>query len=278
MGDLLGFFKESPDAFNSLIQTWLYFGLLHEFFGPRLQSQDFVLNGASAHRLITTTALPGYCDDWLQDNLTSSPEAQRERITQLSKSIEFGVTLSNELDRYFCSTDTISVIIFSVRVLTDSLKIMLKRFSEPEKTRVRLRSTISLTNPYAMDMYLRQKSQPKTFHSPCANIEPSIFLLDHMRQTGWCPSRLSGSSHSLSTVPLFYLTGLPHGSVIGEGHTYCTTTACRVDNLEGYVVQHDGKCSHRECRLYQASMNKLVIIYGKNDTPVILCATDESSG
>lgn len=60
-GDLQGKTREEVAI---VLQTWLYFGMLHEYLGQTIVTADFVQDINATRRLITTAKLPGYMTRW----------------------------------------------------------------------------------------------------------------------------------------------------------------------------------------------------------------------
>ena len=62
-------YRQSPvhslEEKSSFLQSWLYFGLLHSFFGGSPDHDDFVRKGVGGKPIVTTSKLRIYGDDWL---------------------------------------------------------------------------------------------------------------------------------------------------------------------------------------------------------------------
>jgi hypothetical protein len=56
-GDFQGF---PPTSVAAFLQTWLYFGLMHEILNVKVRTADFIRIGYSGERWLTTEKLPGY--------------------------------------------------------------------------------------------------------------------------------------------------------------------------------------------------------------------------
>ena len=227
--DLLKLQKDSPDEFQCVLQTWLYFGLLHQYVGASFQTQDFVTSNGSNRRIINSAALLQHCDRWL----AYSPDQRFEELPALNESLTYAAQLSLELDQHLGDSMCVaSAVILSVRILIESLSFSCMR---------------------GLD-------------SGC-----SLFLINHMLRDGWCPHRLAGITSVTSSIALYYLSGFPHTSLIGDNHQDCTKSGCRVDQLNDYEPQHHSDCRQTECRLCQAPLEDILAIYEGDDIPVILC-------
>src|SRR5271156_4282087 len=50
----------SPRSVAAFLQTWLFFGLMHEILNVEIRTADFVRIDGSGERWLTTKKLPGY--------------------------------------------------------------------------------------------------------------------------------------------------------------------------------------------------------------------------
>ena len=241
---LLRLHRERPASFETLLQTWLFFGLLYEFFAEDLNMDDFFSTGRSP--VVSSSTLRRYCNDWFQKMHANDGEARNVVLNKVHLSLAFATRISNELDQYLQhDLSAAPRIMLSVKVLVESLSIVVKRFTLP-----------------LPDLDAPEYIRP----------EPSWFLLDSMLQLGWCPYRLAGISDSISSIALYHLRGFRYADLIGENHQACTEIACHVDNLPSYEPQHDIECSRTNCELFPTQIDKIIEIYKGDDIPLLLCS------
>ena len=85
----------------SLIQTWLYFGLLWHFFDDHLNIADFVSTNSSDVRCITSTALRQYGARWIRSLRALDPEGGRLVFEYALDGGNFATELNDMLDDCF---------------------------------------------------------------------------------------------------------------------------------------------------------------------------------
>ena len=56
--------NKSPADAGKFLQSWLYFGMMHEVLGLRVPTTDFVRGSVSKKRFVTTHKLPEYLRSW----------------------------------------------------------------------------------------------------------------------------------------------------------------------------------------------------------------------
>ena len=254
--------RERPDTFESLLQTWLFFGLLYEFFGEKLEMDDFVYEAGSATSLVSSVVLRGYCTNWFNKVFALDEDAKDETVANAFEVIESATRISNEIDDYiFRDQSAAPVIMLSVKILIECLTIVVKRFTIPL--------------PKEDEIGLRRHIM-ESFEYRQLRLRPSGFLLQSMLRIGWCPFRLACISASLSSIALYHLRGFHYAALIGENHQACTEDSCCVDNLPEYPPQHDCECSGRDCELTHIELDKVVEIYKGNNIPILSCVLEPS--
>ena len=251
---LLQLHRERPLDFESLLQTWFFFGLLYEFLEDDLDMDDFILRDGSPRRLVSPMAMRRYCTDWFRKMFTSSEQIRQDFLATTSRSLAFATNKSNEIDAYLHQDPSAApVIMFSVKVLIEAFTVIMKRFTLPLPDE-------------GYDIPEWQPLRPK----------PSLFLLDSMLQSGWCPYRLAGISASVSSIAIYHLRGFHYPALIGRDHEGCDEAECHIDNLSDYSPQHDSSCANSDCKLAFAPVEKLVGIYSGHDIPVLSCGLKPS--
>lgn len=123
---LLLLYRDSRETFHSLIQTWLYFGLLREAFGSKLCDNDFVQVGEnSSARFVDSSALHRYGLNWVQQLQSMERDASMETIVKITKSIMFTKDLVDMLDDVITDVRSMeSVTILAVKLLVEFLTMI----------------------------------------------------------------------------------------------------------------------------------------------------------
>jgi hypothetical protein len=292
--ELIDVHKEQPDLFNSIVQTWLFFGLIHEMFGPVIDISGFTMDNGSEKR-ISTALLAEHCNEWLQ-KVDRADDRQRanadhvelhepyvlaeildqrtylqafitkKNLDRLHKSIAFAWKLSHQLD------EAIQCEWFS-----DSRKILVSIKLLVEALRACLDHAVDLFQPLWTCCCLLASELPEVLIYKRLPNHPSVFLTSYLVEKGWCPFRLSAISSTSPTQSLYMLTAFESEALIGNKHGKCTIQACREDNSPNNGVEHASSCAdHGSCRLIQVPVEKLVEIYNSDAVPVLSCARGPS--
>ncbi|KAJ8114423.1 hypothetical protein ONZ43_g4903 [Nemania bipapillata] len=284
-----------PDAFNRLVQTWLFFGLLRELFGTQLDPVSFVHEDESGLR-INTERLLEHCDTWLRavprpderqlanaiatdheepyhlpdildDETQCTAFIYRCYLKDLASSLDFCAKLCDKLDESIqCNWDADSrKILFSVKLLAEALKTCSDHAIDLFQP---LWSACCLMGHYIPEVLVPRPMTPR----------PGVFLETFLLvEKGWCPSRLSAISSATPAQSLYLFTGYETQDLIGTGHTGCTRDKCEVDAIADDGVEHAAGCpGHDSCRLISVPVQELIDIYKQGHIPLLSSAIDTS--
>lgn len=210
--------EQSPDRLASLLQSWLYFGLLAEFFSTPVDVQKFTSCGQDGRAKLVTAAS---VKDLIKANYSRDNsfwfggwERGQLNITCL-KSAERALNEYRNLDEF---PYPVPPIVLSVQLLIQALLII-----------------------FADDAYLSPDSRIPDFDSR--------FLREHMLNLGWCPRQVKQLSEQNVLVTLYYLATLRRRSPHRLNHTECSRDKCIAYNVKGNVyrsrhTKEDCNCSY----------------------------------
>lgn len=231
--------KCSVEDLASLLQLWMYFGLLAEFTGqsiPRLlymcrtsseneQGEDFV----SAVSLLRGLDLPlsflKYDDD--DDQVLFSRLRQRWRTAReelrLLDLLQFARKQCESLDkRYPTAPEPLPVIILSIRVLIDTLEF------------VCLGAPTDFVPPLLMENAQSTAS--------------SELIARVMESNGWCPFQINHILRTFHAPAAVYISQIRRSYKPGITHQYCSIDECLAFNIDErtyktHHVRHGCDCS-----------------------------------
>ncbi|KAK5309164.1 hypothetical protein LTR70_010547 [Exophiala xenobiotica] len=212
------FTGRSPADIASFLQTWLYFGTLHEIFHPHreIETEDFIRRGSHGYPFITTVKFEEYVTAFLQSvKAMSLPDAENELIriqpclNQLLSMTEIVCTMDD------CPLPSEVILSFSV---------------------------LGATMDCALDYHLH-------YHVD-RNWGLRDLAINQMREAGWCSRDIHLADTSCSELTMFYMCYLRR-DLQGQDHGTCSRTTCQANQIDDklYVTKHttDGcKCRHRQ--------------------------------
>lgn len=292
--DLVDLHVQQPHDFNCLVQTWLFFGLLRQLFGPDLDPMSFVHEDESGPR-INTECLREHCDSWLSDvpkpdqqqlanarvtnreepyhlpdildaDTQHTADAYRRFLWELAESLAFCAELSDKLDESIqCPWHAESRrILLSVKLLVEALRACFDH-------------AVDLFQPLWSCCCLMEYFMPEVLVTPPLTPRPGVFLETFLLEKGWCPCRLSAISSATSAQSLYLFTGYAAQDLIGTGHTECTKDKCQVDALADDSAEHAPGCpGHDSCRLISVPVQKLIDTYKQGHIPLLSSAVGDS--
>lgn len=116
----------ADDRFLDLIQTWLFFGVISEFFRVEVNVEDFRKAGSTNSRLLCTTRLTHLREQWVRSqHLQTDDKSQPILVERLNVLIQ-ATYACEDLERADLKIAGLSPILLSVRVLLCSLTIAAK--------------------------------------------------------------------------------------------------------------------------------------------------------
>lgn len=200
----------SIEEFNGLLQTWLFFGVLYEFFGESLQDSDF----KCAHqKYLDTSYLRKYTADLLNRKAsfdTAATVAYEDRIIQCL------ATANSQMRRV--------------------------AFQEPQVADPRVSLSIDI-----LCTFLRQRSGLSGQHF-AGGFAHTREVRTSMFKAGWCPGAIKRLNATLDPASFFLCSRFkPPATEKGKSHAKCNGRECLVLKLDEskYLTAHC--CSSGDC-------------------------------
>lgn len=218
----------------SLMQSWLYFGLLSEILGRPVHSDDFVQSMPPDHaypEVLCSSKLPLLFDEWQVRLRGLGVDKCDEELRSMTGTLKIAIEGSELFDEIETPGYTpYAVVALSVKILIITL-IHLHNSVNPE-------AYFSASHPGLIPVATNWHGR----HPP-----PAKLLTARMVEAGWCPRAIRRvcTSHNYSTV--LYLSQLKR--LRTEGHGDCTVDLCLAYNVREthYSTKHvsaDCNCEH----------------------------------
>ena len=240
------FKNKSEEEAISFLQSWMYFGLLWDFFGSieTFDLAEFISQTGTGAKVVTTARLPHYIELWNQIAQDKTTKQKSEHF------LETRARLLNlhHLATYFCegvppgdgrirSTWHLPLeISLSIQVLADTLQ-------------------------HAGHEILKGSYNIEWGYSP--------LLKRNMRREGWCPKAIATCTRGQQIHNLYYAStlGCP---LVPKNHELCDEKLCRWEQTDEktYVTQHRADCPGT-CSFISSEPQALVSIYKANGTPLV---------
>jgi hypothetical protein len=257
VGDFQGFSSRRLAAF---LQTWLFFGLMHEILSMDIQTKEFIRTNKSGQIWITTEKLPGYLQAFRRQvlEIKAGPnglEISRRRLEQMHKSFVLSCTTFQGFETFENRHGVPNLIPPEVGLGIHVLAITLE----------------VATTEICAEKY---RDTPWAKERTWVNINNS-FLRDRMVGQGWCPSvveQLRGNALNQYYASLLGPSkrGLNHGLCSRE-NSKCIATTTVVD---GYVIRHQKEGC--QCSILKTDSEVLARVIRSGEIPVLYL--DEETG
>ncbi|KAF7540755.1 hypothetical protein G7054_g1166 [Neopestalotiopsis clavispora] len=243
------------DEVHAVLQTWTYFGILHEFIGT-VDIHDFMIK-RNDRVVLTTVRLPVMIKDWIDSKALLTHEQQQEEEAHLAKCLgdmkhvyhSMFLNSHKAIDRDF---------LLSVQLLYDYLTAAgLVAFGRFDETSRRLSPLYPIS--YTM---LGGKELPHV-----------RFLRD-----GWCPSEISLLNSTASPSELLLASSLSKPGV-GKDHSHCSEHKCLAYQVreEEYRTRHTKEDC--DCEFVFASQSELAsVLCGETGSIPLVLPWDPARG
>lgn len=221
-------------------QTWLYFGLLHEFFGDDYDHEMFILNDtANVQPVVTTRNLPHLLERWFD-------RTSQHRKMPKTKTHD----LLLDAERY---SQPLDVLVPAAKAISLSIKVLICSLGAAAGI---------------VDSGVRKD---ETF-----NASPSRLLDERMLGNNWCPYwvRIYSARYSVPTIN--YLSALTRATM-AEDHRACTTNQCVAHNVDTHHYQTRHVTDSCQCHFVGPSISKISAMIQEAIVPLIRC-TEASDG
>lgn len=245
-----------PDIIAGRAQSWLYFGLLAEFFGDSFELGPFVQSYSdfSNRELVTSRPLPALIKAyrrrrrpvWLRHRLGWGEVLPSNQSIALTTALDQVRRLSKALENH--DSDVADAVELSIYCLIWSLR----NAAINKDVNIGKQSMLRMTGAY-----------PR--------------LLTHrFKEAGHCPSQMKFLfGGQFSTVALYYLSGLPYQQ---QAHQNCTVYSCVGNNIDEatYTTKHvEPFC---DCTFYGVDTNELSAVIESGEIPVIQITVTRKRG
>ena len=248
---------EDREDVLAFYQTWLYFGLLYEFFGQPIRILDFTRSNTRRNGLaICSASLPLLIGNWKRRLDESSEALRRQMLDSARDCLRFAVNHCAYLERPYViqhwREHSWANVVLAIRVLINSLAIS---FTE-----------LMIGNPQSPGI-----SWPHTPNS----VPPSLRLLtERMEANGWCPYRLRFLTAKMSVNTFHYLASLRPNTTRRAEHHHCQAEGfCKGDSIpQGaeFRPKHISSCDE-QCAWLSPPMHKVKAALTKGHIPIIIC-------
>lgn len=232
------FSEHSSDETASFLQTWLFFGILHEIreYSGVTSNEPFVTESEEGKKWIYTADLDAYIKRWVEHLEAVSGEEGRVKssIAQLTRSLMVLHTMTNVLYGSDHSPLPDEVVL--------SFKVLGSTFD-------------------GVFVWLWDVQRPVSWGL-------KDIAASRMLSQGWCPRDVALTCHHLSEIAMLYASYIKREYVL-EDHASCTEDRCAVNQIDeaSYRTKHtttDCQCGHVE-----PDQHQIQEILAKGQVPVV---------
>ena len=220
------------EEFEAFCQTWLFFGMIHEFLGNICTSADFLrpgIDGTSS--IISTAQLPALVERWVTSVQDGSSSLAYEHVAQclrLTHTTLMATGPDFDLSVKFC--------IASVGELFE----------------------YAANRAFEIGNLVLENACPTSWRRPFGETARFERLLG---RSGWCPSQINIMVSSPASMQSLYFFASMHDSVSAGRHDLCDNVKCVAyqTDLENYATQHVTKtCRCEEFCVDISSLNNIL--------------------
>lgn len=256
----------SPDKttndVHSILQAWIFFGLLAEVLGSDYDQRAFVVQKLNDSMCLSTSHLAAL--------LESSIKRERSLDAKIRQAHDFNLAACVE-----AISDTMSAVI----ARTDHMKISpgpLLHLSFMALVEHLVMAAPLIYGPWFADLGEEEQHPAKIAFKAT---QPLGYLLNRMAADGWCPCHVE-QWQSTSISELYFIASLDRPAP-GKQHANCTATACRAFQMDDHTYEINHVSPDCACDKVWASQAQLsrILNSGANTIPLIVpFAIDVDSG
>lgn len=218
----------SSEEIQTLLQSWLYFGLLSEFLGvpniiATLTQPTFPPENAQSVLFVASQTLDELLLSW-QKNMNAvskrSKPLAKSRLMSLDSDVVHAYKACEMLEVALpiCAESPIPEILLSIKLLIIKLRGLITQYRGiPDgRTTVFTKGVYSITPPAAK------------------------LIADVMQDAGWCPFQIQELMCILDYASFYFISLIPRVSIGGISHTACTTVKCIANDVDpnNYTSRH----------------------------------------
>jgi hypothetical protein len=203
--------KHTAGSFGGFLQTWLYFGMLHEYLQSKEALSEYVRSDDVHGLVLTTRSLRSHVTDWKDRFFSLDVDGKKRSLSRLNacfSSVHYWIVAVFPEEEF-------------AHILTPEIRLGIQILAESLHATKRL-----LVSPGADDL-------PGDI--AIRDFGTSELLDSRVAQSGWCPNEFS----RMCNVDRYTAS-----SVIRrpqkELHQYCTSTQCIANNIDEatYETKH----------------------------------------
>ena len=221
----------------AFLQTWLYFGLLHEAVGIDYQNFNFLdLSNMSKGRRLTSENLEQLIGPWSEDLCSHESLDNLEDLEMKWCHVEQSIRevrrivshISPRNPEFLAPTTTLAIAVLA-EYLWQALQDI--RLVEPFRTHM-----IDRSLPF----------QPWRLAVKTGKFDPGKPILEAMREIGWCQSDLARLNGTVEYVGVLYYMSQLEPPRKDYDHSNCTAQTCLAAQINPlhYTLMH----THETCR------------------------------
>ena len=217
----------SLDELTALMQSWLYFGLISEYIGKPINTEDFTYYSASAGcTMVSSSCLFDLLNAWncrLRQLRMISP-SWKEAVTA-TKSL---LLIAERANRKFDYLPGLSQPRYAAIALS---------------TKVLLITLFSVYNTLLPDTELDIDAfhlRPRHDFHDLTMPQPAQYLREVLKVRGWCPALIQRIFKRHDYYVVMFLAQIPRNEPVDIIHAHCSATACRGYNVSEntYQIRH----------------------------------------
>lgn len=239
--------EKSIEEYASLLQSWLYFGLIAEFVGHLVNHLDFLnLKELPSGQIMEILSAVAPLETILR-LVKLKPQKKRKELWLLLKTAG---EQSQMIDLVLLghSESPLSKVVLSTKVLI----VALSHYAFPGEYHPNL-DTPPLNTKLEKD-----------------NLPPAATLLKlRMERAGWCSSQVRDLCYTQNYAVLYYLSQLHRRAQKNITHEACTWTKCIGNNVDlgGYPVAH--LCQQSNCDFIAVDEDQVCQIIRDRGVPLV---------
>lgn len=227
---------------QAFLQTWLYFGTIHEVFGDSVPASDFIATDELGNKYLSTANLnPAW-----RNLVGRSGDASADKTVQYEACLGLCNRIQSHLDTLYYELSSVAEVadLASTATATGLLGEAFEHIVRDVRRRV-----LSVETP------------PEMLWGTAS----SRWALDHLKSAGWCPSTITrlASDRPLLSL-LYYYCHLPPPSKAFD-HSMCTKNTCLAlqINPDTYSTTHTtNSCDCADLNLEVEEIGR-VLNYGR---------------
>lgn len=268
-GDLGWTFEKKSHA-ASLVQAWLWFGLLEEFLGESVDPEQFIYTKPDIEQtIIFSGVLTSKLDAWISRTRYLKKSLRTERLKATKVTLDLALFYSDAIDLeqfvQIANAVHMPIVVFSVKILLDSLmQALVQADSDKAFLNAHRDQSMTLAQP-GIDQKQRMSVQ---------------VLERRMRNSGWCPNQsiqFSNRVGDISFPTIYYLSSLVRIPIPGLFHRSCTKEKCFVNNLPpGQLYQTSHHLPGCPCSEIAPNLERVIEILENGGIPLIEISTTNS--